>query len=146
MTGSCASLGRVALPPPPSANRLWRTFRGHSVRSADYTKWLEHASDEMRRSLRPTSGRVSVRVTLCEGSGVMRSADLDNLLKPVMDALKPESRHQTTGQITKPGAGIIQDDNLAIVRRIAIGVVPEGKKIGGRRPPAEIIVEVFSVG
>lgn len=146
MSETCASLGRVALPPPPSANRLWRIFRGHSVRSSDYTKWLQHASDEMRRSLRPTSERVAVHVTLCEGSGVMRTADLDNLIKPIMDALKPESRHQTTGQITKPGAGIIQDDNLAIVRRIAMGVVPEGKKVSGKRPPAEIIVEVFSVG
>jgi Holliday junction resolvase RusA-like endonuclease len=115
------------------------------VRSADFTNWLKVAVGEIQANIRPTSGPVAVRLTLHLGAGVMKTADLDNFLKPTLDALKPESRHKETGQITKPGAGVIADDNLEVVRNIELDIRPEGPKAYGRRPPAELVVEVWAL-
>jgi Holliday junction resolvase RusA-like endonuclease len=138
-------LGSVALPPPPSANRLWKTFRGRAVRSAEFNNWLKEAVIQIQSNIRPTSGPVAVRLVLHLGSGVMRTADLDNFLKPTLDALKPETRHKETGQVTKPGAGVIADDNLEVVRSIELDIRNEGPKVHGKRPPAELIVEVWAL-
>lgn len=138
------SLGRVALPPPPSANRLWRTFRGRQVRSAEATRWMSNAAELIRQNMQPTEGSVEVWWQLRLGKGVMVTADLDNFQKILLDTLRPPAHHKDTGQLTKPGAGIILDDNLRIVKAINARVLPE-QKTGKARGDAEIVLEVIEL-
>lgn len=87
----------VTLPYPPSANRLWRAVKGRQIKSAEYRTWIVAA------------------VAACGGAGTLvgpyrlrliadrpdkRRRDIDNLLKPVSDALK--------------AAGVVQDDSDAV--------------------------------
>lgn len=138
------SMGRVALVPPPSANRYWKTFRGRTVRSAEATAWLECASDLIQRNIRPATGSVKVLLELRMGKGVANTADLDNFIKVTMDALKPESRHRETNQVTKPGAGVIVDDSLLYVHEVVARILPEERLSKSRRGEAELFVEIFA--
>lgn len=107
------------LPVPPSANRLWRVFRGHAVRSADFNRWLDSAVDAMKRHLAPVSGQVTVEITIFGGKGLTVRSDLDNFAKPIMDALKPPS-FDRLGKLSKAGASIIEDDCLEFVKSIRL--------------------------
>ena len=77
----------VTLPFPPSANRLWRFVPGqpHPLKSETYRKWLKAAHAEcwgVRRVRGP------FRITILATRPDNRARDLDNLAKPVLDALK----------------------------------------------------------
>jgi crossover junction endodeoxyribonuclease RusA len=81
----------VSLAYPPSANRLWRSVRGHVVRSAEYAAWLAAASWTVKMAVTKTFDRKGVPgpyglyVQVCPPDN--RARDLDNLLKPISDAL-----------------------------------------------------------
>lgn len=81
----------VTLAYPPSANRLWRQARGRVIRSADYEAWLKAASWEVRAAVAKTFDRKGVPgpyalyVLVCPPD--RRARDIDNLLKPLSDAL-----------------------------------------------------------
>lgn len=137
-------MNQVALIPPPSANNLWRHFRGQTVRTKAYNDWLEYAVQEMEKNLTPVTGRVKILIILHEGKGIKVTADLDNFIKPVLDALKPPTFNtDKDGQVaqSKPGASIIEDDNLRHVHRIvadfALYTGPKSK-----RPSAYVMVAV----
>lgn len=77
----------VSLPYPISANRLWRFVPGQQtpLKSAAYRKWLSSARAEcigVRRLKGP------FRITILATRPDNRARDLDNLAKPVLDALK----------------------------------------------------------
>ncbi len=118
------------LPVPPSANRLWRTFRGHNVRSGEYNRWLEVASDLMKRHLVPINGPVDVLIMIFGGKGLMVTSDLDNFIKPVLDALKSPS-YDKLGKISKPGSAVIEDDNVRVVKSITCHYIDRLKKSKG---------------
>lgn len=71
----------LELPMPPSANRYWRVFRGHTTRSPEARAYI--AKVKRLYTPQPFTGPVAVRldVHLCRG-------DLDNRIKVVLDALK----------------------------------------------------------
>lgn len=71
------------LPLPPSANALHVTVRGRRVRSARYTRWLRDVRWLMLRA--PTYGRSTVEVAVA--APIDRRRDLDNVAKPLLDAL-----------------------------------------------------------
>lgn len=81
----------VRLPYPPSANRLWRNVRGRTIRSPEYDAWLEAAAWEVARIVsmqhdrKGVAGPYGLTVRVCPPD--RRHRDLDNLIKPLSDAL-----------------------------------------------------------
>lgn len=81
----------VSLPYPPSANRLWRQVRGRVIRSAQYETWLNAAMWEVKYAVSRTydrkgvAGPYALTVLVCPPD--RRERDIDNLLKPISDAL-----------------------------------------------------------
>lgn len=88
----------LTLPYPPSANRLWRYVGGRAIKSADYRRWLEEAAwrvvEQKPQRLR---GRYCLSIHACPPDH--RRRDVDNLIKPLSDALAQ--------------AGVVADDCLA---------------------------------
>ena len=104
---------RFILDAPPSANAMYRAVNGKVLKSAQYRKWLKASSVKIAAHLvhhRPAnrpdldSARFSVMVDYYPKD--KRARDLDNLLKPILDALE--------GQVF---ANDNQVDMLTITRR-----------------------------
>lgn len=76
----------LALPYPPSANRLWRAVKGRNIISAEYREWKDRAGWEVR-SQRPRGivGRYVLTITATPPD--RRHRDIDNLAKPISDCL-----------------------------------------------------------
>lgn len=76
----------LAIPYPPSANRLWRNVGGKTLKSAEYRAWMDRAGWEVR-SQRPRGivGRYVLTVTATAPD--KRRRDIDNLAKPISDLL-----------------------------------------------------------
>jgi crossover junction endodeoxyribonuclease RusA len=88
----------VTLTTPPSLNHAWVNVRGKGrVRSGSYRAWLNEAGWTIRAARIPKiTGHVAVRIR----AGVpSRRRDLDNIVKPLLDALTRFS--------------VIQDDQFA---------------------------------
>jgi crossover junction endodeoxyribonuclease RusA len=86
------------LPFPPSANALWRSVRGRMILSAKYRAWSEAAASQasMYRKAASVTGPYTLRIQA--GRPDKRKRDIDNLIKPVSDALV--------------NAGIVEGDHL----------------------------------
>jgi crossover junction endodeoxyribonuclease RusA len=85
----------LSLPFPPSANRLWRAWKGRNIKSAEYRKWLAlGAADLLAQEAEPIPG--PYRMTMIVNRPDRRRRDLSNLVKPVEDLLQ--------------SAGLIRDD------------------------------------
>lgn len=85
----------LSLPYPPSANSLWRAWKGRNIKSAAYRKWLaECASDLATQPVEPIPG--PYRMTIIVNRPDRRRRDLSNTIKPLEDALQ--------------AAGLIRDD------------------------------------
>jgi crossover junction endodeoxyribonuclease RusA len=94
----------VLLPYPPSANRLWRNVPGKgTLKSGHYRLWLAEALASLRAQRAPTL-KGSYQLTISATPPDRRKRDLDNIAKPISDALKD--------------AGVIEGDHLA--RRIVL--------------------------
>lgn len=84
--------------PPPSANNLFRERDGKQgrTRTAKYNEWTDRAVTRIRlQKVEPIDGRVVVLVGIGREN---KAADIDNRLKPTLDALKK--------------AHVFKDDNL----------------------------------
>jgi crossover junction endodeoxyribonuclease RusA len=93
----------LSLPYPPSANKLWRSVDGRNIKSADYRRWLSLAASEIPCALRgKITGRCAVSILADRPDN--RARDIDNLLKPVLDALKPDKKQPLL-------KGVIRDDS-----------------------------------
>lgn len=90
----------LTLPMPPSANRLWRNGKKRPFKSGEYLTWEQAAQAAI-----PMSARNLIRgkhsVTMVVDRPDRRLRDLDNRIKPVMDALKDQ----------KFLKGVIRDDS-----------------------------------
>lgn len=97
----------VTLPYPPSANSLWRNVNGKTLKSADYRRWLNAA-----RAAIPLDQRGKINGPFCVVIEAerpdKRARDVDNLAKPVLDALKFD-------KATPFLKGVIRDDSDAQV-------------------------------
>lgn len=76
----------LLVPPPPSANRLWRKVSGRSkpILSVEYRRWLESAGWTARIALvgkRTITGAFDARIEVPEKS----RRDRDNWTKPLFD-------------------------------------------------------------
>lgn len=86
------------LPYPPSANRLWRNVSGRTLKSGAYRRYLSACKVAvMAQRTTPVAGRF--HVTIVADRPDDRRRDLDNLVKPSLDALM--------------ACGVIDDDSQA---------------------------------
>jgi len=92
---------RCEIPIPPTANKIWRVYQGRQILSADYRSWKEHAALALKLGMKAVKGKVELTIIIQGGAGFMRSRDLDNCAKPVIDAI----RH----------AGMIEGDTVQTV-------------------------------
>jgi len=77
----------LVLPFPPSINRLWRSGKGRTYRSRDYTKWLYEAGNKLSEQ-NPTKTDGSYRLCVRLYPPDKRRRDLDNYaFKSVSDVL-----------------------------------------------------------
>lgn len=88
----------IYLPYPPSANSLWRMVNGRTMLSEPYRKWKRLALQEIALQ-RPAKVLGPYRLTIMAIRPDQRARDLDNLAKPISDALT--------------ASGTITDDSLA---------------------------------
>ena len=118
---------RLVLPIPPSVNHIWRRRGKATYLSENYQRWLRQAeAAAFEQRARCIDGQVAVSLTVIPGRGWRSNRDLDNLLKPTLDALCR--------------FGLILDDNCSIVRQLAC-TIDRGDGLDAR-----LIVEVAPYG
>ena len=85
---------------PPSANSIWRAIGSRVIKSAEYRKWLEETAWEIRQCAGPgcVEGGYALHVQFVRQS--KRKSDLDNMIKPLSDAIVR--------------AGLVQDDHYCM--------------------------------
>ena len=106
---------KCEIPIPPTANHLWG-HRGHmKYRKKEYMEWLDAAGYMIQKAIKPISVPAFVELNVYGGKGFMRSRDLDNCMKAVMDCLQL--------------SGIIANDNVQHVHGISVNYrEAQGKK------------------
>lgn len=74
---------------PPSANRIWRNVGDKVLRSAEYRSWRSVASWTVKQAVMTQGGVISGPYSLLIEAGRpdRRRRDIDNLIKPLSDAL-----------------------------------------------------------
>lgn len=77
----------VDLPYPPSANRLWRAVRGRQIKSAEYRAWLLEAQAAITAARVTGSMPGAYHLEIHATRPDWRARDLDNLVKPLSDAI-----------------------------------------------------------
>lgn len=80
--------GTIRVPYPPSANRLWRYFRGHPTKSKEYSIWLNQSVSLAHAQWRTKTITAPVHVDFAIGVPDKRKRDLDNRIKPCLDLLE----------------------------------------------------------
>jgi crossover junction endodeoxyribonuclease RusA len=102
------------LPYPPSANKLWRPAGYKLVKTAAYHAYMREAALVIEHQRpEPVAGKFALTVIATRPDN--RTRDVDNLLKPTMDAIAK--------------AGVVENDSLA--ERVVIGWSQEGPLKGG---------------
>ncbi|WP_332116045.1 RusA family crossover junction endodeoxyribonuclease [Azorhizobium caulinodans] len=80
----------VDLPFPPSVNAAWRSVKGRVLLSKKYRQWLDEAEgrflEQGAHKLPRVSGAFEASIVL--DAGKRRTSDVDNRIKPVLDALQ----------------------------------------------------------
>lgn len=94
-------MAEFVLPYPPSANRIWRNVAGKTLKSREYRLWLASAMGSIAAAAikRPSMVKGPFSVSIVADRPDRRRRDLDNLAKPILDALT--------------ASAIIEDDHLA---------------------------------
>jgi Holliday junction resolvase RusA-like endonuclease len=118
---------RVELPPPPSVNNLFRNVPGVGrVKSSEYKAWLALAAPLLARLRPPPAYPCGVNLAVVGGPGLSRRRDIDNLVKPVLDAAV--------------AAGVLAADDLGHVALVEVRLFrpPPGR-------PAFVAVSVAAV-
>lgn len=78
-------LQKFRVPYPPSANRYWRHTNGRIYRSSEASDYIgDVAFEAARQRVQCITGRVAVSLRIYRP---LRSGDLDNRLKVLLDAL-----------------------------------------------------------
>lgn len=72
---------------PPSANRLWRYSEGRVHKSAEYRTWLATVQWEIFSQIKKQTIEGPFKMTLAAQRPDRRRRDIDNLIKPTLDAL-----------------------------------------------------------
>lgn len=106
--------------PPPSANKLWRYTGGRPLKSREYRQWMKVAQMEIllqRNAGTPAlSGPVEVLISM---KRMRKNADLDNRIKPTLDALESGGAIVNDKQIVKLSAEWATHDGCRVTVRAA---------------------------
>lgn len=102
-----ARVDEIELPVPPSANHIWRVAGKRNVKSRVYADWLDESVPFLRHHFRRFDGPVEIYLTVV---GIPTNSDLDNRIKPTVDALVQ--------------AGVIPTDNCSVVKRVCADYEP----------------------
>lgn len=82
----------LELPYPPSANRIWRNINGRTIKSKDYRTWrsnaIAHIVDQTFTKTEPLGKDDPLDLTIMLWPPDRRRRDIDNPVKPIMDALE----------------------------------------------------------
>lgn len=93
----------ITLPYPPSVNHYWRHFRGRTVISREGRTFRQNVCALLARRdgngprKPPSGGRIALAMDAFPPD--RRRRDLDNLQKPVLDALEHAGQYQDDSQI-----------------------------------------------
>lgn len=100
-----------SLPYAPTANHIWHHGAGGHFRSTAYKDWQAEAQVAIPNACR---GAITgpFRITIVADKPDRRKRDLDNIIKPTMDALKPVSIGRSRMPVVLPG--VIRDDSDAV--------------------------------
>jgi len=120
LAGAVRDADEIEVPPPPSANGIWRIVRGTKMTVSDeYKRWAAAVAPAFERLRVPAGFPVTVVIVVRGGKGWTTSRDLDNAIKPLIDAVKK--------------SGTIPDDTTAYVTKIEATYVPgDGRPAGVR--------------
>lgn len=106
---------QLTLPPPPSINHYYRAVRGRifiNKHGLEYREVVNRVVHRLNPNAKPLRKRLTVAIRYCPAD--RRRRDLDNVLKPLLDALQK--------------AGVFKDDEQIDDLRIHRGpVVPGGR-------------------
>ena len=102
----------LRLPWPPSANCLWRSYRGNVVRSEGYKAWWDEAGWSLAAQ-RPKQHRGPVSLSVRLRSPTKQAYDPDNRLKACLDLLT--------------ALHVIEADDNSIVKAISVVVSDTGE-------------------
>lgn len=98
---------RYTIDPPPSANAIWRNVKGRTLKSQVYRQWLKTVSWQIAEQRNRERCKLPCLDTLtgpCAVSLSLRrpraNADLDNRIKPVLDALEAGGAIADDKQVT----------------------------------------------
>lgn len=120
---------KLELPWPPTANTYYRRRRGRkgmfiSAKGEQFAAAVAKEVSRRRARRKPLAGRLGVRILACPPDA--RARDIDNLLKPTLDALTKAGVWEDDSQI----------DDLQIVRGeitrprgMCVVVVREGREV-----------------
>lgn len=78
------------VPAPPSTNKIWTVSAGRMVRRKAYRRWMDEAVLLLRHGLPEIVGKPSIAVHI--EANLDRRRDLDNVIKPILDALTKAGR------------------------------------------------------
>lgn len=99
---------------PPTANKLWKPVNYMLVKTAAYRKWMNAAGWEVklqRKGLPSIQGPVAVSISLRRPRA---NADLDNRIKPSIDALQAGGAIENDKQITSIYAAWADHDGCRV--------------------------------
>jgi Holliday junction resolvase RusA-like endonuclease len=115
---------------PPSANAMYKSVRGRRFASAEYTNWLKIVAPQLDAECPVIETYpVAIEVMVLGGKGLRAGSDLDNLLKPIGDAL-----HGVEVMGKRFGAQIIEDDDAQHVADWRVRFVPADQHFASARP------------
>ena len=121
---------KLTLPYPPSINHYWRHFRGRIVISREGRTFRENVCALLARGNHggarkpPSGGRIALAMDAFPPD--RRRRDLDNLQKPLLDALQHAGEYEDDSQIdlliarrrelASPGRVEVEIDELPLCR------------------------------
>lgn len=88
-----------SLPYPPTVNTYWRQFRGRTILSARGREFRTEALACILHDGKPRTMTERLRVTIEASPPDNRRRDIDNIVKPVLDALEHAGVYQDDCQI-----------------------------------------------
>ncbi len=89
----------VSVPFPPSANVSWRSLgRGRVVSSAKFREFCRDVAEQVDAD-KPLTGRLELQIVL--HAKTRRKYDIDNRVKPLLDALEKAGVYESDGQIDR---------------------------------------------
>lgn len=98
---------------PPSANAIWRNVKGRTLKSRLYRQWLDKARWMIfsQHDGEPLAGPTTVQISLRRPRA---NADLDNRIKPTLDALQSGKAIANDKQVTSIHAAWADHDGCRV--------------------------------